>query len=621
MSSFGELTNQQIRALHRHQSWVYEPERLMHGTVSYLVKYIGNIAVDQSEGYEVVKEACRKIQLVNKNKKPVNVRINISTSGIILQSKRKDLHFNMNDITYSKQYYQSKKENGTETDKIFAFIGKPMESSGALSCYLFQSNDHAKVVDLTIKQAKEIDLATKLSQVGLENQRNGSDMNEYLSEDESLNSSLETNSIATSEEDASMKSSVDMESITSDEDSQEVRSNYSDSETNFSAQMLAEQMRKYYFDESIKNQVYVHDRSKLNVQSSGCEKPFAPPSPQTTPQTPMSSFKTRNPYMVHSNPFPYQNTQVSKSDFQYPTNDMVQQNYNTQNYTYLNNQKYETSRPHLETCANNYSQHENRDNGQYNFWQHQSSPNTASPTHGLQEYSNVENYMQSQRHRNTIENYNLSNGLRNSMDNFNVSNGQRNSMEKFNLPNGQRNSMENYNLPNGQRNSMENYNLPNGQRNSMENYNLPNDQRRSFERYMQPNNQRRSMEDYLQSSLQRENWEAEQNNFGSYIQSNEQRSKLRSHIPFTRQQSNIVDYGYVRFNKQKNNMDEYMAGNSQRSDIEDYLKSNKAVSEDGSVSINNIWATWAGFSRPVMSFGYGDFSVADPQEIVRPRSY
>jgi hypothetical protein len=613
----------------------------MHGNVSYLVKYIGNISVDQSEGYEVLKEACRKIQLDNKNKKPVNVRINISTSGIVLQSKRKDLHFNMNDITYSKQYYQSKKENGTETDKIFAFIGKPMESNGALNCYLFQSNDHAKVVDLTIKQAKEIDLATKLSQVGLENQRNGSDYG-YISEDESLNSSLETSSIATSEEDASMKSSLDMESITSDEDSQEVRSNYSDSETTFSAQMLAEQMRKYYFDESIKNQVYVHDRSKINVQSSGCEKPFAHPSPQTTPPTSMSSFKTRNPYMVHSNPFPYQNTQVSKAEFQYPSNEVVQQNY-----TYLNNQKYETSRPHVETYANNYSQQDNRDNVQYNFWQHQSSPNTTSPTNGLREYSNVENYMQSQRHRNSIENYNLTNGQRNSMDNYNLPNGQRSSMENFNLLNGQRNSIENYNLPNGQRNSMDNFNLPNDQRNSMENfnlpnghrnslenfnlpndqrssmetYNLPNDQRRSFERYMQPNNQRRSMEDYFQSSLQRKTWETEQNNFGSYIQSNEQRSKLRSHIPFTRQQSNIVDYGYVRFNKQKNNMDEYMAGNSQRSDMEDYRRSNKAVSEDGSVAINNIWATWAGFSRPVMSFGYGDFSAGGPQEIVRPRSY
>jgi len=68
-------------------------------------------------------------------------------------------------------------------------------------------------------------------------------------------------------------------------------------------------------------------------------------------------------------------------------------------------------------------------------------------------------------------------------------------------------------------------------------------------------------------------------------------------------------------------MDEYMAGNYQRTEMEDYLKSNKAVSEDGSVSINNIWSTWAGFSRPVMSFGYGDFSAPDPQEIVRPRSY
>jgi len=537
----------------------------MQGNVSYLVKYIGNIPVDQSEGYEVVKEACRKIQLANKNKKPVNVRINISTSEIVLQSKRSNLHFNMNDITYSKQYYQSKMENGTETDKIFAFIGKP-SNNGALSCYLFQSNDHSKVVDLTIKQAKEIDLATKLSQVGLGNQLNGSD--EYLSEDESLNNSLETNSITTSEGDASMKSSLDTESITSDEDSLEVRSNYSDSETNYNAQMLAEQMRKYYFDESIKNQVYVHDRSKFNVQGGRYEKPFAHPNsqtpplmptsmsnPQTPPLMPTSSFKTSNPYMVQNNPFPYQNTQVSKSDFQYPTNEVVQQKYNNQSYAYLNNQKYQTSRPHMETYLNNYSQQDSRDNGQYNFWQHQSPQNTTNFTNGLQEYSNVDNYIQSQR-------------------------------------------------------------------NGMQNYNLPNNQRRSFERNMPPpNNQGIAMEDYFQSNLQKENDQNEQNNFRNFIQTNEPRSNLRSHIPFNRQQSNIADYGYVRFNKQRNNMDEYMAGNYQRTEMEDYLKSNKAVSQDGSVSINNIWSTWAGFSRPVMSFGYGDFSAPDPQEIVRPRSY
>merc|ERR1719219_2801160 len=110
--------------------------------------------------------------------------------------------------------------------------------------------------------------------------------------------------------------------------------------------------------------------------------------------------------MVQNIPFPYQNTQVSKSDFQYPSNN--------QSYAYLNNQKYQTSRPHMETYLNNYSQQDNRDNIQYNFWQHQSSQNTTKLNNGLQEYSNLDNYIQSQR--NGMQNYNLPNNQRRSFE-------------------------------------------------------------------------------------------------------------------------------------------------------------------------------------------------------------
>lgn len=561
MSSFTEMKNNQMHntshSWSRQKSWVYEPESLISGTVSYLVKYIGNAPVQQTEDYEVVKEACRKIQHSNKNKKPVNVRIIISTAEIILQSKRSDLHFAMDDVTYSQQYYQARKESGTETDKIFAFIGKSSKN-GTTSCYLFQSNDHAKVVDLTIKQAKEIDLANKPSR-----HYEGSDMNGYLSDDESLNSSLETASMTTSEEDASMKSSQDMDSITSDDEI-----NYNETDRQVNALILAEQMRKYYFDQSIKNQVYVHDRSKT-TQSGRYERSFGPHSPPTSSRTPSYSFGPSNPYMLHGNQVPYQNIPAppTLSNFNHQSNEAMLQNYFTQNQTHLNNGEYETSRNSVDGYYSNYenSQNDNYNTAGYNSYQHLSSQMPVSPTARKEQYPSMLKRQESR------------------MENYNQQLKQENCFH-------QRRNMENYNQQQKQTSNMENY----IQTSKMENFT----QKSNIENYTQGSN----MENIKQRS-----------NSYSYIQPKKQ---------FTRQMSNIEDYSYIRLNKERNNMDDYMEANQQRNQMEDYLKSNKATSQDGSMSINNVWATWAGFSRPVVSFGYGSFSMDDKQEeLVRPRSY
>merc|ERR1711994_105013 len=135
------------------KKWIYEPEKLILGEVSYVLKLIGQAEVSESNGGWMIEECISKIALgENESVKATNVRISISIQRLEIQTKRNKQHFQISQII---DCMQDKILRGNKIVKIFAIIVKD-DNSGKLTCIVFQSNDQANIIDLTVKQAKEL---------------------------------------------------------------------------------------------------------------------------------------------------------------------------------------------------------------------------------------------------------------------------------------------------------------------------------------------------------------------------------------------------------------------------------------------------------------------------------
>ncbi|XP_067631149.1 PTB domain-containing adapter protein ced-6 [Eurosta solidaginis] len=173
------------------RNWLHTPDALVNGHIVYLVKFFGNLPVEQAKGIEVVKDAIRKLQFAQEMKKAETgtqekckkVEITISVDGVAVQEPRtqKILHqFPLHNISYCAD------EKGVK--KFFSFIAKTVKplddgmnggssmngvcssSNGSNStggsnteetheCFVFISNKLASDITLTIGQA--FDLAYK----------------------------------------------------------------------------------------------------------------------------------------------------------------------------------------------------------------------------------------------------------------------------------------------------------------------------------------------------------------------------------------------------------------------------------------------------------------------------
>ncbi|KAH8280352.1 hypothetical protein KR018_003190, partial [Drosophila ironensis] len=168
------------------RNWLHTPEQLISGHAVYLVKFFGNLSVDQPKGIEVVKETIRKLQFAQQMKKAETgtqeklkkLEITISIKGVAIQEPRthKILHqFPLYNISYCAD------EQGVK--KFFSFIAKSVKTKdgsgsdpvtnghangngdgGAKTeesheCFVFISNKLASNITLTIGQA--FDLAYK----------------------------------------------------------------------------------------------------------------------------------------------------------------------------------------------------------------------------------------------------------------------------------------------------------------------------------------------------------------------------------------------------------------------------------------------------------------------------
>ncbi|XP_017866279.1 PREDICTED: PTB domain-containing adapter protein ced-6 [Drosophila arizonae] len=160
------------------RNWLHTPEQLINGHAVYLVKFFGNLSVDQPKGIEVVKDAIRKLQFAQQMKKAETgtqekfkkLEITISIKGVAIQEPRthKILHqFPLYNISYCAD------EKGVK--KFFSFIAKTIKTkdNGATDtngynsngnakpeetheCFVFISNKLASDITLTIGQAFDL---------------------------------------------------------------------------------------------------------------------------------------------------------------------------------------------------------------------------------------------------------------------------------------------------------------------------------------------------------------------------------------------------------------------------------------------------------------------------------
>jgi hypothetical protein len=144
------------------KNWIHSPETLLNGHVVYLVKFLGDIEVDQPKGIEVVKQGVQKLKFNQQLKKAESgsgstkmpkMELTISVNGVTIQEpkSKKVMHeYPLHRISYCA--------DDKEEKRFFSFIAKD-EHSNKHTCFVFLSDKLAEDITLTIGQA--FDLAYK----------------------------------------------------------------------------------------------------------------------------------------------------------------------------------------------------------------------------------------------------------------------------------------------------------------------------------------------------------------------------------------------------------------------------------------------------------------------------
>ncbi|XP_026821898.1 PTB domain-containing engulfment adapter protein 1-like isoform X2 [Rhopalosiphum maidis] len=141
------------------RNWIHPPEALQKGHIAYIVKFLGNVDVDQPKGFKVIKESIQKLkfnQQVRKaeGSKVPKVELTISVEGVALQDPKTKVimhQYPLHRISYCAD---------DKVDKqFFSFIVKDSNESERHTCFVFMSDKLAEEITLSIGQA--FDLAYK----------------------------------------------------------------------------------------------------------------------------------------------------------------------------------------------------------------------------------------------------------------------------------------------------------------------------------------------------------------------------------------------------------------------------------------------------------------------------
>lgn len=136
--------------------WIHDDALLVNGHVAYLVKFLGNVAVDQPKGLEIVKESIKKLEFQehlkrSEGEKIKRIELTISIDGVAIREPRTkhNIHqFPLHRISYCAD---DKSER-----KYLSFITKVQEGSDRHECFVFVSDKLSEEITLTIGQAFEL---------------------------------------------------------------------------------------------------------------------------------------------------------------------------------------------------------------------------------------------------------------------------------------------------------------------------------------------------------------------------------------------------------------------------------------------------------------------------------
>merc|ERR1712018_68115 len=158
------------------KNWIHNPEKLLNGHVVYLIKFLGDITVNEAKGLEVVKQSVQKLQFNQELKKAESnfkmgeAELTISVNGVTIQDPKcqKVLYeYSLDSISY---YVDDK----VEKQGFFSFISSS-SNNDEFNCFVFLSNKLAKDVTLTLAQA--FDLAYVKSQDEVTDDATTTDLN------------------------------------------------------------------------------------------------------------------------------------------------------------------------------------------------------------------------------------------------------------------------------------------------------------------------------------------------------------------------------------------------------------------------------------------------------------
>merc|ERR1712018_307096 len=92
------------------KNWIHNPEKLLNGHVVYLIKFLGDITVDESKGLEVVKQSVKKLQFNQELKKAAEsnfktgkAELTISVNGVTIQDPKTQkvlYEYSLDNISY-----------------------------------------------------------------------------------------------------------------------------------------------------------------------------------------------------------------------------------------------------------------------------------------------------------------------------------------------------------------------------------------------------------------------------------------------------------------------------------------------------------------------------------------
>ncbi|CAG5131028.1 unnamed protein product, partial [Candidula unifasciata] len=140
------------------KQWPHPAETLLNAHISYTVKFLGECAVDQPKGIDVVRDAIRKMKFSKhlkraEGQKPPKVDLVISADAVSILDPKTKL------ILYQYPLHLISYCADDKCDKqMFTFIAKEVSGQRHF-CYVFDSDKCAEEITLTIGQA--FDLAYK----------------------------------------------------------------------------------------------------------------------------------------------------------------------------------------------------------------------------------------------------------------------------------------------------------------------------------------------------------------------------------------------------------------------------------------------------------------------------